>query len=105
MSSSYKRLPPYHANGTVDGTGGLVDLTYLKDGKTLADFITIQNTHATASLLISFDNGTTFATIKAGASFDLEWRLASVFLKSSAAATTYEIICTSGKQFRTIAGT
>ena len=100
-----QRNAPYHRNGTATGTAAVVDLTYLSDGKTMADWVNIQNTDGANALLVSFDGGTTFRTIRIASvsnesSLTIEWRLKNVVVKSAAASTTYEIICTSGKQFR-----
>ena len=100
MSAQNKKIAPYHRNGTAGVVATPVDLT-VKVGQLIydADYITINNKGANA-LLISFDNGTTFATINAGNSFDLEWRLSSLIVKTAAGNTDYEIVCVSGKQFR-----
>ena len=104
MSSQNKRIAPYIIAGTATGTAGTVDLTHSNDGRTLADYITIQNTDGANNLLFNFDGGSTFATIKPGNSFDLEWRLTNITLKSSGASTTYEIVAFTGKHFRSIYG-
>ena len=58
-----------------------------------ANFILVSNTHATQNVLISFDAGTTFFTIKAGLSLAVDVsQLKSYQIKGSAAGTTSEAL-------------
>lgn len=62
------------------------------------NFILITNTHASQDILISFDSGVTFYTIKAGVSISLDVNgLISYDIKGSGASTTFEAIYGSEK--------
>ena len=76
-----------HSNRT-DGTG-VVTVT----PNSPANFILIDNTHATQNVLVSFDAGTTFKTIKPGVTLTLDVsQLKSYQIKGSAAGTTSEAL-------------
>ena len=76
-----------HSNRT-DGTGAVTVTP-----SSPANFILITNTHGTQSVLVSFDAGTTFFTIKAGVTLSLDVsRLKSYQIKGSAAGTTSEAL-------------
>lgn len=100
MAGQYFKALPYIRTGTAAvAPAQPVDLTYNADGKTFADYVAIQNTGA-AVLYVNFDDGADFISIAVGGSFELEWRLATLYVKTLAGNATYQIVCTTGKQFR-----
>jgi len=90
--------PPYHRNGTATGTPATVDCSRAQDGVALANALSIKNTGGTNNLLVSFDGGTTFATVEpSGGVLSVIGRIASMVVKSSAATTSYETVLVSNK--------
>jgi len=70
-----------------------VSTAVVKTPLTPANFLTLKNTHATLGLLVSFDGGTNFFTISAGAalSFDVD-ALVNYTVKASSGTVTAECL-------------
>lgn len=75
-----------HFNGSIGTTA-----TTITPAGNPVSFL-INNTHASQNILVSFDAGTTFFTIKAGFSLSVDTSASSFQIKGSAATTTYEIL-------------
>ena len=84
---------PYHINGNAAVTAVPVGCTEGGDGITVATFFSIKNTDATNNVLVSFDGGTNFLTLKPNQSFSINGAIKTVHIKSSAATPAYEIVC------------
>jgi len=85
--------------GTLEHDSGSVGTSPTTQTPTVpANFILITNTHATQNILVSFDAGSSFYTIKAGISLSLDTdKLISYQIKGSGASTTFEAIYGSEK--------
>lgn len=87
---------PYIIVGTATTTGTPVDLTFSKDGDTHVNYFALQNKDGTNQLLFSFD-GVTYATIFSGSAFQLNAKIFTIWVKSSAATADYEFVCTADR--------
>jgi len=75
-----------HLNGSV-GTGGAT-LTFAAQSVS----ILVHNVSGGINLLVSFDGGTNFKTVNAGAVLAIDVKLSSIRVKSSAGTANYEIL-------------
>jgi hypothetical protein len=102
MASQSTRVAPFHINGSVGAGVEQITLTKMVNGLPAhADHFYIRSTHAAQHILISFDGGTSFFTLKFGdPPLKVDWRVESLHIKGSGAATTYEILCMTGKSQR-----
>ncbi|MDX1643434.1 MAG: hypothetical protein R3244_03645 [Thermoanaerobaculia bacterium] len=79
-----------HLNGSANTTAST--LTFAGPARS----ILIQNTEQSAAndLLVSFDGGVNFKTLKRLAAFEIEARLLAIQVKSSAGSVAYEAVVT-----------
>ncbi len=78
---------PQHLNGSVGTSAIIIDFTFY------ADQFIIYNSHASQSLSVSFDDGTTWFTLVARGSLSFKNVAAkNIQLKGSNTNTTYEIL-------------
>lgn len=82
---------PKHVNGTASGTAAAVNL--LDANVREPDWFTIQSL-GPDDLLLSFDDGTTFATLAPSTAFDLENPGRTITLKADGTSAVYEIVAT-----------
>ena len=78
-----------HYNGTATTTPATI--TFTPTGKS----IFIQNTASSNNLLISFDAGSNFKTLKPSEAFSIDAGLVSIDVKSSSGSVTYESVVAS----------
>lgn len=77
-----------HFNGSATTTAAPVDV-----GTGVAAIV-IENMDATNNLLVSFDGGTTFKTVKPGIILTVDVSTRNLVVKSSAGTVNYEILVT-----------
>lgn len=80
---------PFVKKGTATTTAARVDVTWQGNALSRAEHIDIRNTGSAEKLLVSFD-GTDYFTVDPGDAYDKWGRFSEIFVKTSAATTTYE---------------
>lgn len=84
-----------HKNGTLSATPNIVTIVSFNEARTHS--LCISNSHATASLLVSFDEGDNYFTLGSGKAITVEvFSQPNVYLKSSTSSVTYEILVGDG---------